>query len=111
MKINRLKINIIAHGVTETTHDRHIITNYHIINSGKGFSVIDESGIQEVTTGGGKSVYNNIDTKTMGMLTGKHIQCQMLEWFSAIYKQLDDSRNDYYVIGDKFDNRLLAKYL
>lgn len=108
--LDKLKIEIVAHGVKELTHDRNIITNYHVVNSGTGFSIIDDKGIREVTKGNIMSVFCNIDTKGIGMLTEKHLHNQMLDWLASIRFSLDNSRTDYYVIGDEFENRLFKKF-
>lgn len=97
-----IKITIVAHSDKATTHDRSIVTNYHYITSGKGFSVIGEQ-IEEVASGEIKSVYHNIGDCEGS--TVKHQQVQMLDWLKTI-KQKKINGSGSYIVGDNI-NRLL----
>ena len=102
-----LKVSIVSHVVKNTTHDREILTNYHYMYSGKGFSVIDSRGIQEVAKGEIKSVYHCISTIPT-QTTAKHLHTQTLNWLKQIY---DGKRGTTpacaFTVGDDFKNRLL----
>lgn len=103
----KLLVNIVAHNVNSSTHDRHIITNYHVIHSGVGFSVIDRNGIQEVANGSIVSVINGIDEVRQQSLTQKHKHRQMLDWFNDIFVSEQPQSEYFYKVGDNFVNRLL----
>lgn len=103
-----LKVSIVAHLVKNTTHDRELLTNYHYMYSGAGFSVIDNRGIQEVAKGEIKSVYHCVAT-IPAQTTVKHLHSQVLEWLKQIYyRERGQSSPFTYEVGDDFDNRLLA---
>ena len=99
-----VKVTIVAHTIKSTTHDRELISNYHYMNSGTGFSVVDESGIKEVTKGRVQHVFCDMDYS----VTVKQLQAEVVMWLKSIFKGekgLDASYS--YIVGDK-ENRLLS---
>ena len=103
-----IKVSIVSHLVKNTTHDREILTNYHYIHSGAGFSVIDANGVQEVAKGEIKSVYHCISS-IPAQTTVKHLHTQMLEWLKQIYYEKRGSNKlKTFKTGDDFENRLLS---
>ena len=98
-----LEIEFVAHTKKATTHDRAIITNYHYFHAGTGFSVIDNSGIVEVSKGDIKSTFHSIHNCS-GFETTKHIQKRSLLWVKEIMENLNN-RNSFK-IGNNI-NRLL----
>lgn len=103
-----LMVSIVCHVCKSTTHDRELLTNYHYMYSGAGFSVIDAHGVQEVAKGTIESVYHGIEDNP-GATSIKHIHFQVIEWLKGIYqKKVGMSSPCCFIIGDSFTNRLLV---
>lgn len=99
---NSVKVTIVAHTIKSTTHDRELISNYHYMNSGSGFSVVDDSGVKEVAKGQVRHVFNDMDSP----VTVKQLQAEVVMWLKSIFngeKGLDASYA--YIAGDNV-NRL-----
>ena len=99
---NSVKVTIVAHTIKSTTHDRELISNYHYMISGKGFSVVDESGVKEVAKGRVQHIFCDMDYG----VTVKQLQAEVVMWLKSIFngeKGLDASYS--YIEGDK-ENRL-----
>ena len=81
---SRIMVSIIAHSSGDVTHDRRILTNYHIITSGRGFGVMDSSGVKQNAQGEVTSTFQNISVlSTMNSL--KNIHSHFLDWMKDIF--------------------------
>ena len=92
-----VKVSIIAHTIKSTTHDRELITNYHYMNSGVGFGVVDAKGVREIAKGRVLHVFCDME----GSVTTKQIQAQASLWLKPILdgdKGRDASYS--YIVGD-----------
>ena len=103
---SKVQVSIVAHTLGNVTHDRNILTNYHLITSGHGFGVIDYRGVKENAMGEVKSTLHNI-----GFLPStssiKHIHAHILDWMKDIYIKGRGMESLYaFVVGDNFKNRL-----
>lgn len=97
-----IKITIVAHTMSSTTHDRKIITNYDFIESGVGFSVIDNDGIKQVAQGQEESVVCGLESP----ITSRMLQVQQILWLKQIFDGDKGMDATYaYIVGDKI-NRL-----
>lgn len=106
---SKIKVSIVAHTHNNLTHDRNIITNFHLINSGKGFGVIDSRGVKENAQGEIKSTFHGIDYLN-SPTSVKHQHSHILEWIKGIHSNNRGVETDYFFeIGDEFDNRLLCE--
>jgi len=106
VKEDKLKVSIIAHTKSSLTHDRHIISNYFFTESGVGFSVIGEDGIQQIAKGECKCVFHSI-SNLVGNATVKHEYNIMQGWLKKIYyREVGTGPLSYYA-GDEFKHRLL----
>ena len=105
---SEIKVSIVAHMAGDITHDRKILTNYHLITSGRGFAVIDNRGVHENAVGEVKSTFHNINL-TPSFTSEKHIHSQVLEWMKDIYFHEKGDGLYAFEVGDDFDNRLLAE--
>lgn len=104
----QIYVSIVAHLVKNTTHDRELLTNYHYMNSGTGFSIIDDRGIREVAKGEIKSVFHCVASMP-AQTTVKHLHSQTIEWLRQIYKGDRGTTSSFaYIVGDEFENRLLS---
>jgi hypothetical protein len=102
-----MKVTIVVHTKKSTTHDREIVSNYHRITSGAGYSVIeDEDGIKEVAKGFIEPVFYSITTTPEGHMCVKHFHYQTIEWLKQIYCRKLGSGGGSYIVGDK-GHRLL----
>lgn len=100
----KIKITIVAHTMSSTTHDRKIITNYDFIESGVGFSVIDNNGIKQVAQGHEESVVCGLESP----ITSRMLQVQQIQWLKQIFDGDKGMDATYaYVVGDKI-NRLFS---
>lgn len=107
---SKVKVSIIAHSRNDLTHDRYILTNFHLINSGRGFGVIDSRGVKENAQGDIRSTFFGIEFLTSSTSV-KHQFSHILEWLKEIYSDNGGIETDYFFeIGDEFDNRLLCEY-
>jgi len=97
-----IKVTIVAHTVKTTTHDREIISNYHYMYSGVGFSVVDKNGVKEVAKGQVQHIFCYMDYD----VTVKQLQAQAVMWLKTIFsgERGGDARYSY-IVGDK-ENRL-----
>lgn len=101
-----IQISIVCHVCKSTTHDRELLSNYHYMYSGAGFSIIDDDGVQEVAKGVVESVYHGINN-IVGATSIKHLHFQVIEWLKLIYTgKKGMSAPVCYVAGDSFYNRL-----
>ena len=92
-----VKVTIVAHTIKSTTHDRELITNYHYMKSGAGFSVVDQYGVQEVAKGEVQHVFCNMDSN----VTVKQLQAEVVMWLKSIYKREKGGDATYsYIVGD-----------
>jgi hypothetical protein len=104
-----MKITIIIHTKKSTTHDREILSNYHRVTSGAGYSVIeDEEGIKEVAKGFIEPVFHSILTTPENDMCVKHFHFQTLEWLKPIYHREQGAGAGSYIVGDR-EHRLLDK--
>ncbi len=106
---SKILVSIVAHTSNDVTHDRNILTNYHLITSGKGFGVADFRGIRENAKGEVVSTFNNI-SNLPAYSSVKHIHSHILDWMRDIYVDRRGMESLYaFEVGDKFDNRLLSE--
>lgn len=104
-----MKITIIIHTKKSTTHDREILSNYHRVTSGAGYSVIeDEEGIKEVAKGFIEPVFHSIVTTPENHMCVKHFHFQTLEWLKPLYHREQGTGVGSYIVGDRV-HRLLDK--
>lgn len=105
---SKIKVSIVAHSSGDTTHDRKILTNYHIITSGRGFGVIDSRGVQQNAQGEVISTFFNISYLPQ-MSSIKHVHSHVLDWMRDIYIDEHGMKSLYaFEVGDNFNNRLLT---
>lgn len=102
---DNIKVTIISHTVKMTTHDREMLSNYHIMDPGHGFSIIEEDAVQ-ITKGHIEPVYHAIENTPDGFLTPKHMQYQIINWLKPIFKGKKGTAQTSYIVGDKI-HRLL----
>lgn len=103
-----LKVSLIAHTEKDSTHDRNILTNYHLVTSGKGFGVIDSRGVKENAQGEIRSTFHNIDFLP-SLNSIKHQHSHLLNWIKDIYIDKRGMDAVYaFVVGDDFRNRLIV---
>lgn len=105
---SEIRVSIVAHMSGDITHDRKILTNYHLITSGRGFGVIDNKGVHENAQGEVKSTFHNINL-ILSHTSDKHIHSQVLDWMREIYFHEKGDGLYAFEVGDDFDNRLLAE--
>lgn len=99
-----IKVNIVAHTIKSTTHDRELITNYHYMYSGAGFSIIDANGVKEVAKGKVLHIFCDMDSE----VTVKQMQAQLSLWLKQIFDGEKGRDAQYtYIVGDDVKNRLL----
>lgn len=97
-----VKVTIVAHTIKSTTHDRELVTNYHYMKPGVGFSVVDKFGVQEVAKGDVKHVFCSMDSN----VTVKQLQAEVVMWLKPIFKREKGGDATYsYIVGDVI-NRL-----
>ena len=97
-----VKVTIVAHTVKSTTHDRELISNYHYMYSGVGFSVVDNNGVREIAKGQVQHIFCGMDSS----FTIKQLQAEVALWLKPIFKGEKGSGTPYsYIVGDK-ENRL-----
>ncbi|MCR4835240.1 MAG: hypothetical protein K5899_02490 [Bacteroidaceae bacterium] len=97
-----VKVTIVAHTLKSTTHDRELISNYHYMNPGVGFSVVDDTGVREVAKGQVQHVFCDMDS----YVTVKQLQAQSVMWLKMIFDGEKGRDAQYsYIVGDK-ENRL-----
>lgn len=102
-----MKISIVIHKKKSTTHDREIISNYHRITSGAGFSLIEEDGAKEVARGTIEPVFHALITTGRDQMVTKHFHFQTIEWLKDIYSgRTGMNAETTYIVGDK-EHRLL----
>lgn len=103
-----IKVSIVAHTRNDITHDRQILTNYHLITSGRGFGVIDFNGVKENAQGQVVSTFHNIGYLP-SMNSIKHLHSHVLDWLKEIYIDRKGMDALYaFEVGDDFNNRLLS---
>lgn len=103
---DNIKISIVSHTQKEISHDRLILTNYHYITSGKGFSVIDKEGVKETVLGSCNCIFHSIDSISSEE-TIKHKHDYILEWLKDIFNNHINDNKNCFVEGDSIVNRLL----
>lgn len=102
-----MKISIIVHTKKSTTHDREILSNYHRLTSGAGFSLIEGDGIKEVARGTIEPVFHALVTTDKNHMVTKHFHFQTIEWLKEIYSGRSGMLAETtYIVGDK-EHRLL----
>lgn len=106
---SKILVSIVSHTSGNVTHDRNILTNYHLITSGHGFGVIDYRGVKENAMGEVKSTLHNIcflpSTSSV-----KHQHSHILDWMKDIYIDRRGMESLYaFEVGDSFNNRLLSE--
>lgn len=102
-----IKVTIVIHTKKTTTHDREIITNYHRITSGAGFSIIeDEDGVAEVAKGHIEPVFHAVSTTPSGQFITKHFHFQTIEWLKLIYQRKAGTGGGSFIVGDKVHRML-----
>ena len=97
-----VKVTIVAHTIKATTHDRELITNYHYMISGKGFSVVDESGVKEVAKGRVQHIFCDMDYG----VTVKQLQAEVVMWLKSIFNGEKGLDAEYAYIEGDHENRL-----
>lgn len=101
-----IEVSIVAHTSGDVTHDRNIVTNYHLITSGRGFGVIDYRGVKQNAQGEVKSTFHNISFLP-STTSIKHQHSHILDWMRDIYIKGRGMESLYaFVVGDSFKNRL-----
>ena len=101
----KIKVTIIIHGSNDskkTTHDREILSNYHVITSGIGFSVIEKDKIKDVAKGHIEPVFHSLATTPENHMATKHFHFQTLQWLKKIY-----NKDNIYIAGDR-EHRMLG---
>lgn len=99
-----VKVTIVAHTIKSTTHDRELITNYHYMNSGTGFNVVDDKGVKEVAKGKVQHIFCDMEST----VTVKQMQAQLSLWLKPIFDGEKGRDAQYtYIVGDEVKNRLL----
>lgn len=106
---SKIEVSIVAHTSGDITHDRNILTNYHLITSGIGFGVIDSRGVKHSAQGEIISTFHNISflhsTNSI-----KHKHSHILAWMKDIYNNGRGMESLYaFKVGDNFHNRLLPE--
>ena len=97
-----IKVTIVAHTEKHTTHDREIVTNYHYMQSGHGFGVMNKKGVKEIAIGQLRHVFCGVDS----IVTTKMLQAQTVEWLKPIFNGKKGGNSPYsFIVGDKV-NRL-----
>ncbi len=106
---SKIMVSIVSHTSGDVTHDRMILTNYHLITSGHGFGVIDNRGVRQNAQGEIVSTFHSINTLP-SFNSIKHRHSHVLDWMKDIYVD-DRGMNSLYAfeVGDKFNNRLLSE--
>lgn len=106
---SKIKVSIVAHTSGDVTHDRMILTNYHLITSGRGFGVIDSRGVRQNAQGEITSTFHNISFLP-SMNSIKHQHSHVLDWMKDIYIDRRGMNSLYaFEVGDDFNNRLLSE--
>lgn len=106
---SKIQVSIVAHTWGNVTHDRNILTNYHLITSGHGFGVIDYHGVKENAMGEVKSTLHNISFLPTTSSV-KHQHSHILDWMKDIYIDRRGMDSLYaFEVGDNFNNRLLSE--
>lgn len=104
---DNIMVTIVIHTKKTTTHDREIITNYHRIISGAGFSIIeDEDGVAEVAKGYIEPVFHAVSTTPAGQFITKHFHFQTIEWLKLIYQRKAGTGGGSFIVGDKVHRML-----
>lgn len=102
-----MKISIVLHTKKSTTHDREILSNYHRVTSGAGFSLIEEDGVKEVARGYIEPVFHALITTERNHMVTKHFHFQTIEWLKEIYSGKTGMKaTTAFIVGDK-EHRLL----
>lgn len=106
---SKIMVSIIAHTSGDVTHDRRILTNYHIITSGRGFGVMDFHGVKQNAQGEVASTFLNI-SHLPPINSLKHIHSHVLDWMKDIYIDKHGMESLYaFEVGDDFNNRLISE--
>lgn len=102
-----IMVSIVAHTIKDDTHDRYILTNYHLINSGRGFGIFDFRNVKHNAKGQISSTFQNIDF-LHSFNSFKHQHSQLIDLLKDIYIDKKGMESVYaFEVGDDFDNRLL----
>ena len=102
-----IKVSIIAHTIKDETHDRYILTNYHLINSGRGFGIFDFRNVKHNAKGQISSTFQDIDFLP-SFNSFKHQHSQLIDLLKDIYIDRKGMESVYaFEVGDDFNNRLL----
>jgi hypothetical protein len=97
-----IKVTIVAHTIKSTTHDRELVTNYHYMQSGRGFGVVDKKGVKDIARGQLQHVFCGVDS----YVTTKQLQAETVEWLKPIFEGVKGGNSQYsFIVGDKI-NRL-----
>lgn len=97
----KMKITIVSHNTRDTTHDRELISNYHRLTSGRGFSVFNDTNDEVfVTKGEIEPVYFNVLSADECYMTTKHYHYQLIEWLRPLYKRQGCNGTSSFVVGD-----------
>lgn len=103
----KIQVSILAHTIKDETHDRHILTNYHFITSGRGFGTTDFRNAKYNAKGLITSTFHGIDFLP-SIQTFKHQHSQLIDLLKDIYIDKKGMESVYaFEVGDKFNNRLL----
>lgn len=108
-----MKVTIVVHSKKSTTHDREIITNYHRLTSGAGFSVItDADGTKEVAQGHIEPVFHTIVSTPDTAMGTKHFHFQLIEWLKPLFYGKQGVASTTFIVGDRehrmFENTILG---
>lgn len=97
-----LKVTIVAHTIKSTTHDRELVTNYHYMQSGHGFGVMDKNGVKDIARGQLQHVFCGVESN----VTTKQLQAETVMWLKPIFEGKKGGNTQYsFIVGDKV-NRL-----
>lgn len=102
-----LKITIVSHTKKMTTHDRELLSNYHLILPGHGFSVVEEEGASEITKGSIEPVFYGIENSPEIFLSPKYHHSQIIKWLRPLFLGKEGMCATSYIIGDKVHRMLM----
>lgn len=98
-------VTVVAHTTKDVTHERVILTNYHVFGSDKGFGIVFHGKADEITSGEIKSVFDSIDD-CLGETT-KQQHFQRISWIKQMYHEIAQRPSSViFLEGDK-QNRLI----
>ncbi|MEO9893101.1 hypothetical protein [Aurantibacter sp.] len=103
-----IEISIITQTDTKTFHERAILTNYHYIQSHKGFVAFDDKRIKNETNGDRNWVFKDIDNYLGEIQKHKHLSNAL-----KVYKLIEKNNliNTDVIFNEGFvDNTILSNF-